>query len=825
MGRPLFQMFRTSAALLVCLLAPLPAAAQPRVGTAGVIDGMVSTQGGTIRLGGAQVVVRDAMNHDVVTTLSEGDGHFRVIALPEGRYRVAAALAGFETVSAAVAVTADRTSGVMLDLPIAAISQTVEVVGTTSIVSSEGTLSKGDSIGGRELEQFAPGGGFQAALRLLASIIEVPGGVSIKGGRPGQASVQLGPGTLVDPSTGLTQVSLPDDAIDSVAVLPNPYAVEYGRFSSGLIVIQTRRAGDQWKTRLNNLDPTFRTTRGTMFGIRGIGAFAPRLETGGPLITNKLFVEQTAQFRYGTSDVPSRPEDELKTTKLFSSFTRVDANVSPKHSLVGAGGLFPSVNTMATLGTFTPPDATVDVHAHVNHAGVTERALWTDSLFSETTVQVHEYQTSVDPQGALPMALQPQTTLGNFFNTQRRTTTSYQLVQAVSGSRTIGGGLHLFKAGFDLLHSRYDGTSASRPVLIERPDGTLARRLDFAAPTAQAVTSTDVALFVQDRLQPSARWYIEFGGRLDRDGIVERLNLTPRVGTAFLLNPSGSAVLRGGFGLFYERTPSTVGAFGQFESAFDTRFAADGVTPLGAAVRVAHVTMPDLQTPRSRTWNVGYDHRVNDTLSVHADVIGRTGSHELIVAPIRTAAGSALQLSSDGGSSYRELELGAHVTHGPAIDVTATYVRSVARGDLNAFTNYFDSVMWPVVGANAYAPLGGDVPHRLLARGRTMPTPRWLLLGIVDWRSGMPYSAVDAMLDFDGPRNERYRFPHYLRTELGVEHRFRMFKLQPWIGVRAYNAFSAFLPTDVQANTSSPLFGTFYNSEYRQFRLQVRFER
>ena len=73
--------------------------------------------------------------------------------------------------------------------------------------------------------------------------------------------------------------------------------------------------------------------------------------------------------------------------------------------------------------------------------------------------------------------------------------------------------------------------------------------------------------------------------------------------------------------------------------------------------------------------------------------------------------------------------------------------------------------------------------------------------------------------------NERYRFPNYLRTELGIEHRFRIFKLQPWIGVRAYNAFSAFLPTDVQANTSSPLFGTFYNSEYRQFRLQVRFER
>ena len=61
-------------------------------------------------------------------------------------------------------------------------------------------------IGGTELDQFA-GGGFQAALRLLASIIEVPGGVSIKGGRPSQASVQIGAehaGRSVDrPDAGL----------------------------------------------------------------------------------------------------------------------------------------------------------------------------------------------------------------------------------------------------------------------------------------------------------------------------------------------------------------------------------------------------------------------------------------------------------------------------------------------------------------------------------------------------------------------------------------------------------------------------------------------
>jgi hypothetical protein len=116
------------------------------------------------------------------------------------------------------------------------------------------------------------------------------------------------------------------------------------------------------------------------------------------------------------------------------------------------------------------------------------------------------------------------------------------------------------------------------------------------------------------------------------------------------------------------------------------------------------------------------------------------------------------------------------------------------------------------------------VPHRLLVRGRANPIKDWLLVGVLDWRTGLPYSVVNESLDFVGPRNER-RFPAYVRVDLGIEHRFTFGKYRPWIGVRVDNALSSFLPADVQANLTSPAFGTFYNSEYRQARIQVRFER
>lgn len=786
----------------------------------GIVQGVVTTQNGSVPLGGVVVTLSEGQT-ELATAVSETDGRFRFELSRPGSFTLTVKMEGFEPAIAPARVVAGRTVDVQLDLRVAVL---VDVSAPETVVPSTGTLATGDTVSSREIEQIASGGGVSSALRLLASVIEVPGGVAIKGGLPSQAGVQLGPGTFVDPATGLSQVRLPDDAIDSVTVLPNPYAVEYGRFSSGLVLIQTRRAGDRWRTRLNNLDPTLRTERGSPLHVIGVSAFSPRAEVGGPVLKDRLFLQQSAQLRYRTTEVPSRPQEEYKKATSLSSFTRVDANLTPRHLLLAAGGIFPSTTKLSTLGTFTPPEATIDSKGSVRAFSASERSLWSDTLFSETTVAVNWYRTEITPHATAPMELLPETTNGAFFNRQMRTTSSYQLVETVSGSKKARGGQHLYKGGVDLLFSRFDGSSDSQPVLVRRSNGTLSRRLDFGPRTTQAIDSVDLAVFVQDRVQPTDRWYVEFGARLDRDGVIDRLNLTPRVGAALLLNPSGNAVLRSGFGLFYERTPSAAGVFEDFESATESRFAADGRTPLGGPVHFVHRTADDLRTSRSLTWDAAYDQRLSPKWAVHVGVIDRRGSHELLLERLGGAANAELRLDSSGRSTYREAEFAVHFMGGPTLDVNASYVRSFARADLNAFTTFYDSVLWPIVGRNEYAPARADAPHRLLVRGRAMPTPAWLIVGVVDWRNGLPYSLVDEALDFVGPRNSE-RFPTYVRTELGLEHRFKIGKLRPWIGVRADNAFDAWLPADVQANVSSPAFGTFYNSPYRQFRIQLRFDR
>jgi hypothetical protein len=295
------------------------------------------------------------------------------------------------------------------------------------------------------------------------------------------------------------------------------------------------------------------------------------------------------------------------------------------------------------------------------------------------------------------------------------------------------------------------------------------------------------------------------------------------VGAAILLDDTGNSVLRGGVGVFYERTPLLAGAFDQFEATLDTRFAADGVTPLGPPVLYTHVT-DDLQAARSTAWDVAYDKRLNRMVALRLSVLGRQGSHELVVDPMRTTTGGELLLSSTGESNYLQEEVNLHITRGPRLDVSTSYIHSSSRQDLNDLVDFYDAVLQPVIGSNAYAAGAADAPNRLFVQGRAMPGGRWLVLGTLDWRTGLPYSVVNEMLDFVGPRNE-LRFPTYVRLDAGLERRLSVMKVHPWVGLRVANALNSFLPVDVQANTGASDFGHFYNSPFREYRIHVRFEK
>jgi hypothetical protein len=788
----------------------------------------ITTENGSIVLPGATVRVASLDDHAILTEVSDGQGLVKVPVLAPGTYNVAAMLDGFIETRTTVRIEAEKTAQATLDLRLAGLKEEVNVIGnaeTAPPTIGEGLSTKG-MLESRVVEQLpVRDHSVLSALKLLAGIVEGPGGVSIKGGRTNQSGLQIGMTTQTDPSTGSPLFHLPADAIDTVEVLPNPYAVEFGRFSSGLTLINTKKGGDQWRVALNAPDVSFRTARGEPWHPIGLESFGPRIGLGGPIVKNRVFLEESAQFRYELSEVWSRPPDETKTSKWLSNFTRVDANVSPKLSIIGNVNLFRSAADNVTLSTFNSPAVSPDAADHFASGSLAIHAPLSTRVVLESTFQASSLTTQVTPHGDLPMQLIPSGNTGNFFNQQSRSTSTQQWVQTMTGNYDWGRVSHLFKAGFDVMRTDLTGSSDSSPVSVRRDDLTLARSLVFSGPVWQHVTSTDIALFAQDRIQPFSRLLLEFGGRVDRDGILAKTNATPRVGAVVLLTPQGTAAIRAGYGLFFERTPSIAGAFGQLDMSTETRYAADGFTPLGPPELYQHVVVPNLQVARSATWNVQYDQRLIKGLSFRASALSRKGTNELIVQPIAATGFTPAQLllSSGGRSDYVEAEGMIRFAPSRAMEFTASYTRSSANANLNAYTAFFDNIRWPIIGQDQYAPTSSSVPNRLIASTRTVFADRVLVSSILEIHTGFPYSPVNDMLDWVGPRNQQFYFPTFVMLDLDVEHRFTFLKFKPWIGIRAYNALNRFSPTEVQNNLSSPAFGSFYNSYGRQLRLQVRF--
>src|SRR5262249_53364214 len=155
--------------------------------------------------------------------------------------------------------------------------------------------------------------------------------------------------SLVDPSTGDFDLDLPGQSLESVEVLANPFAAEYGRFTTSVTQVRTRRGTNEWEFKPGNLLPRF---RGAFTGIRG---FEPRFSARGPIKRDRAFLAQDFQYRYVATPVRSLPDEPEIQLRSFDSFTRIDTVVSARHTFGGGLILFPREIKQATMNTFRPP--------------------------------------------------------------------------------------------------------------------------------------------------------------------------------------------------------------------------------------------------------------------------------------------------------------------------------------------------------------------------------------------------------------------------------------------------------------------------------------
>ena len=302
------------------------------------------------------------------------------------------------------------------------------VVPANSPTESLQPVAVSDLLTGAKMDiQPLAGDDFQSLLTVLPSIIRGPEGrLRIKGGSPTTGALQMSSASLNDPSTGDFNLELPSGAVDSVEVLSNPFAAEYGRFSTSVTQVRTKRGTNEWLVKPDNLVP------GLGKGFAFVDKFEPRLSISGPLKRDRLLFGQYLQYRFVRTEVKSLPGGPQLGLDSFDSFTRLDAVLSSRHALTGGVIYFPRKITNATLSTFRPTETTPKLTQSGFSSGLVNRIILSAHAVLESTLATRTFEVDQKTKGELPMVYAPQGQSGNFFNRQERNVRSVQWVEALT---------------------------------------------------------------------------------------------------------------------------------------------------------------------------------------------------------------------------------------------------------------------------------------------------------------------------------------------------------------------------------------------------------
>jgi hypothetical protein len=666
-------------------------------------------------------------------------------------------------------------------------------------------------------------------LPLVPGVVRTTEGeIKISGTGEHRSALIVNSADVTDPATGQFGMTVPVDSVETIEVFKTPYLAQFGRFTAGVVSVETRRGGDKWNFELNDPLPDFRIRSGHLRGIRDA---APRVTFNGPLIPGKLYLSEGFEY-----DLQKRPERTLpfpfNETKKESgnSFTQLDYILSPTNTLTGTFHVAPLKIDFVNLSFFAPQSVTPTFGDHDYTGTVIDRLVIGASVL-ESTIAIKRFHGRVWGQGSADMVLTPTGNTGNYFSQQDRRASRTEWLENYSLAAINKYGQHNLKFGTTLAHTDSRGEFLARPVDIEDTSGQLLKRIEFIGGQPYHVSDLELGLYGQDHWVINPSLALDAGCRLERQGITDTFRFAPRAGLAWTPFGSQSTIIRGGFGIFYDRVPLSVFAFNHYPEQVITTFGANGTITDGPRV-FANITdqaegdrFPFISAgkrtgnfaPYSATWNVEVEHLISSRIKIRANYLQNNSSGVVIVTPKVVQGQDAFVLGGGGKSRYRQLELTTRVTLKDDQSLFFSYVRSRAKGDLNEFNNYLGNFPLPVVQANQFSNLSADLPNRFLAWGLLRLPWKMRIAPLIEYRTGFPYAVTDVAQSYVGTANTT-RYPNFYSLDARLSKDIKLSdKYTLRFSVRGLNLTNHFNPLDIHSNIDDPRFGVFFGNLKRRF--------
>jgi len=761
-----------------------------------------------------------------LSAYSDNTGAYEFSGIPAGSYTLEASLEGFKTVTQKITIVAGKTLVENIRVQFQEVRQKVEVRESAPVVSTQSTTPPTQTLQPQQLLTIpVVQQEFKEILPVTPGVLRMQSGkIFIKGVPEGQSMLLLDSAEAVDPVTGDFSIDVPIDAIQSLNVYKAPFEAQYGGFVGGMTDIELKPPPNQWHLVMRDLNPSLRGKAGHLVGF---ARATPRIRFGGPLWKDKINFAESFLYEMRKPNVRGLawPNNEKKI-QGYNSITNFQFIVSPRHLMSLSVNLFPRREQWANLNALVPRPATADrgqrgysIDGSDTYQFASGGIL--DTLFKYTNVNSYAHG-----HGPEDMLVTPNGIGGNYFNSWRRSGDQDEAQMILNFPAKEWLGSHELSVGTDIIHRNFDGISQSHPVLLLRNDGSPAERIDYTGVGNLTAGDSEFSGFGQDHWAINNRFALTLGLRYFGQTNGEAADFAPRLGLVYALDQSAKTVLRGGIGMFHDRTPLLAADFANNPAQIITPLDLNG-SPLGPPVSYRNVcarmslgepqvipSCSDLSsTPYNLTWRLQVSRRISRHVTAQASTLYSHTSKVFVIDPIVSPDSAMLMLSNRGASRYHEYEFTVDYQPRENTYLSLSYVRSSSTGNLNTIDNIFVPFQQPVIQPDAYANLPSDVPNRLTGFG-SFKLPWGITLSpSVDLHSGFPYSNVDVLQNYVGTPN-RQRYPIFFSLNWRVYkdfplpfhiHRGHKFRL----GIYSIDTTGRQNPMAVFNNIASPQFGQF----------------
>ena len=228
------------------------------------VRGAVATAGPdglSYNIPGASLKLKRGMQ--VAETSANDAGEYEFTKLLPGEYTLEATAEGFKTSSKTITIRAGETLVENVSLEVAEVTATVTVSSDAAQAVQTTETMSANTVKQNTLQTLPlPNEQLLDALPLVPGVVRGPDGqIDMNGARASQSSMTVNSANVTDPVTGQFAFNLPIEAVESVQVLTNPYAAEYGKFTGGVTAVATRSGTDKFTVRGAELFSAVSTAR------------------------------------------------------------------------------------------------------------------------------------------------------------------------------------------------------------------------------------------------------------------------------------------------------------------------------------------------------------------------------------------------------------------------------------------------------------------------------------------------------------------------------------------------------------------------------------